>query len=180
MLFESYISNWLIIAGCGLILMAFLIWILLFQEAANEKYRTITAFGNMLAKLDPDQWSALGIAFPHIRIKWTGKPLKFFEDTDITLEDFECFMQDSDGRQISPERNWANGPDRRKWQMIKDWLEAKEYIYSQSASGNHSWLWRGDMYRILWQHYIQSEGIPNLTELEGSPTPPIFVPEVEE
>lgn len=164
------LSGWPLIAGIGLILMAAFVLILLWRDSMNEYYRTITAFGNMLAKLTPDQWSALGIAFPHIRIRWKGKPIKFFEDTSATMEDWERFLDDSNWKQISPERNWK-GADLRKWEQIKGWLEEHNFIIRDSAAGQHSWLWRGNMYSILRDRYLYPEGIPDLAELEQSPSP---------
>lgn len=143
-----------LMAALFLWLLAGAVLALLILEARRQFYETVSHFASELAKLDPDRWQALGIQFPQLRIRYRGETLVFFEDTAATFTDFERFMRDSDLREISPERNWSNGPERRRWAEIKNWLEGRKYIYPQSASGNHSWLWRGDMYRVLWQRYI--------------------------
>jgi hypothetical protein len=159
---------WLV-GAIAFITIAALIFVLLFLEARRSFYNTMAYLAERLAQLNPDQWQAMGIAFPHLRIRWKGKPIQFFEDTQATLDDFERFMRDSNTRQISPERNWSSGPDRRAWREIAEWLIANKYIYEQSASGNHSWLWRGNMHALLWQRYIEGteRTVPNLNEVDG-------------
>jgi hypothetical protein len=157
-----------VIGGLLFWIFAVVVMGLLVLEGRRQFYETISHVAEQISKLDPDRWQALGIQFPQLRVKWTGEPITFFEDTGATYIEFERFMQDSDGRTISPERNWSTGPERRRWQMIKDWLESRQYIYAESAAGNHSWLWRGDMYRILWQRYINAHDhvISDLNEVE--------------
>jgi hypothetical protein len=156
----AYASPWqvaFLVGAIAFISMSALIFALLFLEQRRSFYHTVAYFADRLAQLDPDQWQALGIAFPHLRIRWSGQPIQFFEDTSATMEQFERFMRDSDHRQISPERNWSGGPQRRAWREIVNWLQRQEYIYKDSAAGNHSWLWRGDMRRVLWQRYIKDQ-----------------------
>lgn len=129
-------------------------------------YDAVTRLAERLSELDPDQWQALGIAFPTLRIHWNGRPLQFIEDSDFTVDEFRRFMEDSDFRQISPMRNWSNGRDRRTWERIKTWLEVRGYVHHYSASGNHSWLWRGNAYPVLKIRYLGGEQIP---ELEQTP-----------
>jgi hypothetical protein len=147
------------------IVMAALIMVLIFLEQRRSLIHSMAYFAERISQLDPDQWQALGIAFPHLRIRWSGEPIQFFEDTQATMEHFERFMRDSDHRQISPERNWSSGPQRRAWREIVAWLERQTYIYKDSAAGNHSWLWRGDMRNVLWQRYIKSQAV-DLSQLE--------------
>ncbi len=125
-------------------------------------YDAVSRLADRLAELDPDQWQALGIAFPTLRIHWNGRPLQFIEDSDFTVEEFRRFMDDSDFRQISPMRNWSNGRDRRTWERIKTWLEVRGYVQYYSAAGNHSWLWKGNAFHILKIRYLGSEPIPEL------------------
>lgn len=150
-------------------LLAGAILLLIILQERREFYDTVARFAAEIKDMDEDRWQALGIRFPQLRVRWRGTPIVFFEDTAATFDDFERFMRDSDLREISPERNWSNGPERRRWKAIKDWLEAKQYIYPQSASGNHSWLWRGDMHQVLWQRYIATYdlGIVDLNEIEA-------------
>lgn len=161
-------NAWLI-GSITFLLMTAAVFALVFAEQHRSFYHTMAYFADKLAALNPDQWQALGIRFPHLRIRWKGKPIHFFEDTQATMDELERFMRDSNTRQISPERNWSSGPDRRAWMEIKDWLEDNGYIYQQSAAGNHSWLWRGNMHSILWTRYIEGieHTLPNLNEIDG-------------
>ena len=168
----AYPSPWdaaYLIGAIAFVVMAALIFALMFLEQRRSFYHTMAYFAEQLARLNPDQWQALGIAFPHLRIRWKGKPIHFFEDTQATMDEFERFMRDSNTRQISPERNWSSGPDRRAWREIVEWLIEQGYIYRDSAAGNHSWLWRGAMHAHLWQRYIEGteRTLADLNEVDG-------------
>lgn len=121
-----------------------------------ELVQAWTAFADQLSRLDADQWQVLGIRFPVLRIHWQGKPVQLFEDTGVRLEYFIQFMDNSNAKYVSPERNWANGPRRRTWQQLMTWLETNNFVYPDSASGNRSWLWRGNAYDILRERYMYS------------------------
>jgi hypothetical protein len=167
--YDTRWENAYLLGAITFLLMSAGTFALLFAEQNRSFYHTMAYFAEQLAHLNPDQWQALGIRFPHLRIRWKGKPIQFFEDTQATMDDFERFMRDGNTRQISPERNWPSGPDRRAWGEIKYWLEENGYIYEGSASGSHSWLWRGAMHANLWQRYITENevDIPNLNEMDG-------------
>lgn len=140
---------------------------LIFVEQRRIFYHSLAYFADSLSKLNPEQYQALGIRFPHLRIRWRGEAIQYFEDTGATMENFARFMSDSSIRQISPERNWNGGPDRRAWAEIKGWLEEQGYIYQSSAAGNHSWLWRGNTYAILKQRYLIQNEIEDLNAAEA-------------
>jgi hypothetical protein len=167
---ESPWSIAYLVGAVTFLAMAALVFLMLFQEQRREFYSTMASFAEALARLNPDQWQALGIRFPHLRIRWHGKPIQFFEDTGATMDDLERFMRESNARQISPERNWTDGPQRRAWAEIHAWLIEHGMIFEASAAGNHSWLWRGNSYSILWQRYIHDLDLKlvNLGELEAS------------
>lgn len=133
-------------------------------------YSSLTGFARELAALDPDQYGALGIRFPMLRLRWRGKPVLTVEDSDVTLEHFEIFMQDSNFQQIAPERIWNTSVRPRPvWMKLRSWLEKNEYIYRESAAGSHSWLWRGNAYHTLREHYLTSK----MVELGAAPQPPV-------
>jgi hypothetical protein len=125
-------------------------------------YDKLQDVAEAIRDLEPNQWQALGIAFPTLRIRWNGTPLRYIEDTDITQEELERFIADSTDRQISPERNWSNGRDRRTWLKIKTWLEGNEWIIEHSAAGSHSWLWKGNVYYTLRERYCDQKTFTNL------------------
>jgi hypothetical protein len=153
-----------------LVLFSFVVMAWISNQERIAFYDAITRFSDSIRNLEQDQWLALGIRFPSIRIKWDGKPLKLLEDTDITIPELERFMKDSDPTQISPRRNWGNGRDGRVWEKIKRWLYDNNYIRHDSASGNHSYLWRGQAYFQIMERYLQVKVIDDPGLMTGAPT----------
>lgn len=118
--------------------------VLLFARSRIDFYRAVTALADKLKDLSPNQFSALGIAFPTLRIRFEGEPLQYIEDTDIQKSELAQFLAGSGLQQTMPERNWiSNGWRRERYFSILRWLEENKWIYKDSAAGNHSWLWRG-------------------------------------
>lgn len=135
-------------------------------------YDALGRFSESIRQMDHDQWQALGIRVPALRVRWHGRPVQMIEDTDITVEDLEAFMEDSTASQISPVRNWSNGIERRRWERIKSWLESQNYIVKNSAAGSHSWLWRGQSYYTVKERYLAEQQIKSLAEDDIMPGPP--------
>lgn len=154
------------ITGVLLILYSVVIVGFLANRERVKFYESAARFAESMANLNNDQWAALGIAFPTLRIRWNGQPIQLIEDSEIMFEDFKKFMLDSDYRQISPERNWSTGKARRTWTIIRDWLLEKKYIYEYSAAGNHSWLWKNNVYQTLKDRYLSAEPLRNLNEIQ--------------
>ena len=157
-------KSWLLlIVGCGILLtgtlysywpiyllggltisLAILETILLFARSRIDFYQAITALADKLKDLSPSQYSALGIAFPTLRIRFEGELLQYIEDTDIQKSELTQFLDGSGLQQTMPERNWISAGGRRdRYFAILRWLEENRWIYENSAAGNHSWLWRG-------------------------------------
>jgi hypothetical protein len=157
-----------LIGGTMMMILAVLVAWFLANRERIAFYDAVTRLAEQLSRLDQDQWRALGIAFPTLRIHWDGTPTQLLEDSDITLDEFARFMKDSNPHQISPERNWSNGRERRTWLRIKTWLESCGYIKQQSAAGNHSWLWIGNSFYTLRERYLAAKPLPNLG---GTPAP---------
>jgi hypothetical protein len=151
-----------LIAGGLFYLGSFMVMAWLTNRERIAFYDAVSRLADRLSSLDADQWQALGIAFPSLRIHWSGRPIQFVEDSNFTVDEFRRFMGDSNYRQISPMRNWNNGRDRRTWERIKNWLEAKGYIQHYSAAGNHSWLWKGNTFHHLRMRYLGEDPIPEL------------------
>lgn len=164
-------NGWVMLGFIALAGMSFTLTVLLgIYHASHQRatfYRSVIDVGEMLMKLDRDQWGALGISFPTLRIRYRHVVRVCIEDTDITIEDFERFMQDSNTRYISPERNWANGRGRAKWLEIKTFLQTEGFIYESSAAGQHSWLWRADGFSRAWDYLI---GRPRLSNTAPADT----------
>ena len=95
-----------------------------------------------VAKLNPDQFQALGLTFPKVRGRWpSGRAELYFDDTNATMEHFKMFMFGADAAQIYPERNCNAELPRWAWQEIRVCLEGYVYVVPDSASGNRSWRW---------------------------------------
>ncbi len=145
--------------------LSFIAVVVLFWLGNRERiafYEKLREVAEAIRDLEPNQWQALGIAFPTLRIRFAGRPLRMIEDTDILQAELERFIANSTDRQISPERNWSNGKDRRAWLRIKTWLEENELIDEHSAAGNHSWLWRGNAYYTIRDRYCEPKRFADL------------------
>lgn len=157
----------------GFLMLTYSVWVMSWVSNREyiEKIRAQTGFADQLSRLDADQWQALGIRFPVIRIHWQGKPIQLFEDTGVRMEDFFQFMDNSNPKYVSPERNWANGPRRRTWHQLMQWLKENNFVYPDSASGNRSWLWRGSAYNVLRERYMYSTAkVAEIPEVDGMVT----------
>lgn len=167
------------IGAAGFILCVYSIWIMIWlrNRESIEFYDSVTRLAEQLTHLDVDQWNALGIRFPTLRIQYNGEPVLMVENSGVRLDDFERFMNDSNARYVSPERNWSQGRKRRAWHQIMKWLEINQYIYPDSAAGSHSWLWRGNSYNLLIDRYITPHvRVGNLNAQEEIMTVPGFEP----
>ncbi len=144
------------------------------HEVIREDQRVAGEYATSISKLDPQQFNALGLGMPTLHATmYQGDVIELFEDTKATVKQFIHFLEDSDDRQISPRRNWTSREyPQEAWYEIKTWLAApkRNYIFEDSARGNHSWLWRGGAYRMLCTYWF-ARNIPNLAnfDVEGEP-----------
>lgn len=136
-------------------------------QARSDYNHSMVSMAEAISKLSPDQWQALGIAFPHLRVRWHGKPIEYVDDTDIRLEAFERFMQDSNEYQVAPERTYGDGTLlRRQWFLWIAWLKTQKFLIDDSASGNHSYLWRGGAFQQC-KKYLRMPMLVDLNEMEA-------------
>lgn len=145
-------ATWIFIAG-------------LWKSRADYNY-SIVAVAHEIKEMNPEQWQALGIRFPELRIRYHGKPISYIEDTDIRSEWMKQFLDDSDEYQFAPERLYGEGTQARKqWMLVRDFLISEGYLIDQSAAGNHSWLWRtGRRRQLLTMYFDQPLVLQNLNE----------------
>lgn len=160
------------IASAAFVLFSILVMAWINNRERIAFYDSMTRFSEAIRQMDNDQWQALGIRVPALRVRWHGRPVQMIEDTDITVDDLEGFMEDSTASQISPVRNWSNGIERRRWERIKSWLESQNYIVKNSAAGSHSWLWRGQSFYTVKERYLAEQQIKSLAEDDVTPGPP--------
>lgn len=149
-------------------LMTAVVMALLWMEGRNESTRVMIDWMTAFSKLDEEARSAVAFQFPSMRYRMKrGQVRPYFEDTSVTIEQFRLFLQTSNDRYISPERDWSGGEmPRWAWTEIKGWLEENDYILPDSAAGSHSWLWKGNAYRHLLAYWMAGRQIVDMGEGE--------------
>jgi len=151
------------------IVTAIVLWVLIL-EALNERVRVMVEFANAIGKLDEEARAMMAFEFPRMRYRMkAGEVREYFEDTNVPIELFRLFLQTSNNRYISPERDW-NTTERPRWAWleIKSYLEENKYILADSAAGSHSWLWSGESYNHLFAYWMAGRNIRNLNGLEAA------------
>lgn len=165
----SAASAWYPWLGAALMLIGVLgaLWIMAAGawEAKASYNSSLARVAEAIKDLNPDQWQAIGIRFPELRVRYQGQPVRYLEDTEIRMEAFERFMADSSTDAVAPQRYYGDGTAlRRQWHAWIGWLTRQGYIIPNSASGNHSLLWRPGRHQQLMQMYL-SEPTIKITEL---------------
>ena len=150
------------------------IWIFLaglWQVKSDYNY-SLVEVARQIREMQPEQWQALGIRYPELRIRWRGKPIAYLEDSDIRVEDLQRFVDDSDEYQFAPERLYGEGTrTRAQWKLCRDWLIDQHFLIDNSAGGNHSWLWRsGRRGQLISMYLIPELKLKNLNDLEAEPS----------
>lgn len=125
------------------------LWMLI-VNTLNERVDRMIDLAKAYGQLDDEGRAAFAFQFPEMRYRMKkGEVREMFENTNVPIEMFRTFLKTSNGKYISPERDWTGGDQPRwAWLEIKDWLEGENYIVPDSAAGSHSWLWRGQS----WEH----------------------------
>jgi len=148
------------------------IWIFIagLWQSKSDYNLSLARVAEQIRMMNPEQWNALGIRYPELRIKFHGKPIQYLEDSDIRLECFQKFLDDSDEYQFAPERLYGDGTQlRNQWRMSRDWLIGKGFIIDNSAAGNHTWLWRTGRRQQLISMYFP----PEISMVDLNQTDPI-------
>ena len=149
-------SIWMLIAG-------------LYQVRIAYNY-SIVAIAEQVKSMDPERYRALGIAIPELRVYPSVEgPVLLMEDTEIRLDSFVQFMNDSDEYQFAPQRLYGDGTlMRRQWFMAVNWLVKRGHLIESSASGSHTYLWRSGRRTQVMREYLNKipEPLPNLNDEE--------------
>lgn len=137
-------------------------------QARSAYNSTLSDVAREVRLMNPEQYDALGIHFPELRIHYHGKPVSYLEDTSVRMEHFKKFLEDSDEVQFAPERLYGDGTQmRRQWTLCRDWLIEMDFLIQNSAAGNHSWLWRtGRRSQLFSMYFSQPLELIDLNELE--------------
>lgn len=145
----------------------------------DSHWDTMRSFAETYSKLDNESRAALGFQFPYLRYRMKkGQIGEYFENTNVSIEQFRLFLKTSNDRYISPKRDWfTREKPEWAWLEIQAWLEDKDYIVADSAAGSHSWLWKGQAYNHLCAYWLAGRHLENLSK--GEPVQ-AFAYEVEE
>jgi hypothetical protein len=129
-------------------------WIAL--ENINRRVTVITEWMHEFNQLDDEGRAAVAFQFPTVRYRMSrGEVREMFEDTNVPIELFRLFLQTSNTKYVSPERDWSTAErPRRTWLEIMTWLQENNYILADSAAGSHSWLWNGNSYKHLFAYWM--------------------------
>ena len=157
----------------GLFIIAFMngFWIVIAGLWSNKiaYNESLNELVNSMREMPSEHWKALGLNFPELRIHVeNSQPVQFIEDTDLRLDYFQRFMNDSDNYQTAAMRLYGDKTIARS--QYSEWigfLKFKEAIIENSASGNHSYLWRTGKKQWLEQCYLgRSIGLLDLNQIE--------------
>lgn len=155
------------LGALGFAILTAVILALIVMESLNERVRVMTYWMDSFAKLDDDGKMAVTFQFPTIRYHMRrGVPHPYWRDTGVKMEHLQLFLEDSDKKQISPERNWNSAKKPRSvWLEIKTQLEDDGMVELDSAAGSHSWLWIGDSYQHMLAWWKVGRHIKDDTEI---------------
>lgn len=152
----------------AMILGAIVLPVTLVMGAQAGVYEQLARVSEDVLKMTPEQLEMLGNKIPHVRLRRVDGALKwFFEDTDVSLENFREFVNNSDTKEIF-EMRATSGEQRRQWLEFVRWCEVNGYLIPNSESGNHSKLWYDGKYTLLRAVYrrvllgdINNMGVPD-------------------
>lgn len=136
----------------------------LVMETLNHRVAVMTEFIREFGKLDDEARAAVAFEFPSMRyVMKAGKVREYFEDTNVPMDMFIAFLQTSNERYTSAERDWSTGDKPRwAWKEIMEYLHRKGYVIEDSYAGNHSWMWRGSSYKHLTAYWLKGRKLQNL------------------
>jgi hypothetical protein len=142
--------------------------VIVWMIAYNNHYDTVVRYMLAFVQLDPEQRSALAFHLPHLRLRATrGYVQQFFEDTRATGEHVRLFLVDSTPKNTSSQHAWNTAEKPRwAWEEIYDWLVRYGKVMPDSASGSHSYEWRGTAYQSMMLYWLGSS-MPDLDDVEG-------------
>lgn len=140
------------------------LWMLVLQSY-DERIGKMIELAKVYAGLDEEARQAFAFQFPTMQYHMRrGEVRAYFEDTKVPIEMFRLFLQTSNDRYISPERDWCTA-EMPRWahEEIRIWLEQHGRIVPDSAAGNHSWLWSGNSYRYLMAYWTAGRKIQDMS-----------------
>lgn len=154
-------------------LLAVVIIVLIMFRAGEDRLEAMERFIRAYANLDDEGRAAIALQFPTLRYRMRrGRVREMWEDTNIPIETFRLFLQDSNRKYIAPERNWnSTERPRAAWEEIRVTLESAGFVQEDSAAGSHSWLWNGNAYDHLIAYWMAGRDLRDLNADEFQNTP---------
>lgn len=137
-------------------------------------------FASSIANLSPEDKQILGIEWPELDIEFNGKPTICLRGTNILLQCFQKFVEDSTDTDFASERMYnddkflqetlamSRDAVRHQWHLTVAYLAdpTRGFLTKNSAAGNHSYKWmKGGRKRMLqWYGSVRAENYVNLEE----------------
>jgi hypothetical protein len=149
------------------IITAAILWMLIIQTV-NERLDRLIELAKIYSGMDDEARQALAYQFPAMQYHMKhGEVRAYFEDTNVPIDTFRLFLQTSNDRYISPERDWQT-KEMPAWAHteIRLWLEANDKVIRDSAAGSHSWLWKGNSYKHLMAYWMSGHAPKDMTSSE--------------
>jgi len=158
----------------------------LWEKSINDNYSKATlasdraAFARAIVNLSPEDKQILGIEWPELDIEFNGKPTICLRGTNILLQCFQKFVEDSTDTDFASERLYnddkflqdtlamSRDAVRHQWHLTVAYLAdpGRGFLTKNSAAGNHSYKWmKGGRKRMLqWYGAVRAENYVNLEE----------------
>lgn len=162
------VNQALMLGVIGFAVLTIVIVVLAWVETGTERVDSIERMIRAYNLLDEEGKAAMYYHFPSMRYRMHhGKVREYWEDTNVTIETFRLFLQDSNQKSIAPERYW-NSAERPRWawEEIRLALESDGQVVADSAAGSHSWLWEEGAYRRLVAYWMAGKRMTGNTEKE--------------
>lgn len=137
-------------------------------------------FANSIANLSPEDKQILGIEWPELDIEFNGKPTICLRGTNILLQCFQKFIEDSTDTDFASERLYnddkflqetlamSRDAVRHQWHLTVAYLSdpTRGFLTRDSAAGSHSYKWmKGGRKRMLqWYGAVRAENYVNMEE----------------
>jgi len=144
---------------------ALVMWMLVLQ-AYDARMEKMIELARLYSNMDTEARQAFSFQFPSMQYHMKhGEVRAYFEDTNVPIEMFRLFLQTSNDRYISPERDWGS-KEMPRWahEEIRLWLEGNDKIIRDSAAGSHSWLWKGNSYKHLMAYWMSGRNVQDMNE----------------
>jgi hypothetical protein len=152
---------------CGIVFLV--IVALLISDGINERVRVMSYWMDSFAKLPDDEArAAVAFEFPTMRFHMRrGMVRPLFEDTSVPIGMFKLFLQTSNAKYISPQRDWyTKEMPEWAWLEIYLWLVDHKKVVPDSAAGNTSHLWVGSSYQQLMAYWVAGNHIVDMNDMQ--------------